>query len=334
YYPIFIKLFGPYDLEKSRPSHAIRFKNYPSVSGDTTTGEITIGETAIHERDFIKELEIRIKNNGGGGRAVLARLVAEMEAYSWDDEQATGTDGNYSSSAVAPIRNLEFSQTNPEEIVPEQPTSAVIIPFPSRKPDHDKSPNFAAAVREACAVFAKTGRLLDAALAYAKHDIPVFPCDPETKRPIPPRDLDPTTNKRIPGTGGFKKATCDPIIITRWWKKNPHALIAVPMGPRSGAWCPDIDTAVEHKVEGVTPWNMLIAQHEPFETREHRSASGGPHVFFKWQNELPIGCSAGNLPPGISVKGAGGYVAVPPSVRKGKSYTVFRDIDPIIAPTW
>jgi hypothetical protein len=197
-------------------------------------------------------------------------------------------------------------------------------------------PGLAAAVREAVELYTRTGRMLDAALAYAKHGIPVFPCDPVTKVPIPRRDPDPTGKfkKGIPGTGGFKKATCDPIIITRWWKKDPHALIAVPMGPRSGVWCPDIDTALEHENESVTAWDALVAEHERFETREHRSASGGPHVFFNWKDEQPIGCSPGQMPKGISIKGDGGYVVVPPSVRKGRSYTVFRDIDPIDAPQW
>jgi len=108
----------------------------------------------------------------------------------------------------------------------------------------------------------------------------------------------------------------------------------VPMGPRSGVWCADIDTALEHEHESVTAWDALIAEHDPFETREHRSASGGPHVLFEWKDEQPISCSPGQMPKGISIKGIGGYIIVPPSVRKRKSYTVFRDIDPVGAPQW
>jgi len=78
-----------------------------------------------------------------------------------------------------------------------------------------RAAGFTAAVREAVEVYAKTGKLLDAALIYGKHGIPVFPCDPVTKVPIPRRDPDPTGKfkKGIPGTGGFKKATTDPIIM-------------------------------------------------------------------------------------------------------------------------
>ena len=195
---------------------------------------------------------------------------------------------------------------------------------------------FAAAIRAAIAIYAKTGRMIDAALVCATYDIPNFPVDHRNKHPIPRRDPDPTGKRPggIPGTGGFYKATTDIATIKSWWKKHPRALLAVPMGPRSGVWCIDVDTGEEH-ADGVAEWETLIAEHEPFETREHRSATGGPHVLFAWKDEQPIGCSKGELKDlSLSVKGEGGYILIPPSVRKGRSYTVFRDIDPITGPAW
>jgi hypothetical protein len=186
----------------------------------------------------------------------------------------------------------------------------------------------AAAVR-ACN---KSGRMLDAALAYARFDLPVFPVTVTKKVPIPPADLD-VYGKKIVGTGGHYKATCDPIIIRKWWKQTPRALIGLPMGAASGVWALDIDTAEDH-IEGVTGWNELTAQHEAIITREHRSATDGPHLIFSWRPEHAIACSKGELPGGIQVKGKGGYIVVPPSQRKGRSYTVHRDIDPIGAPPW
>jgi putative DNA primase/helicase len=196
--------------------------------------------------------------------------------------------------------------------------------------------DFTAAVRAACAAYAKTGRMGDAAPACAAQGIPVFPVDHRNKRPIPRRDPDPSGKhpRGIPGTGGFYKATCDPIVIADWWRQNPQALIATPMGPRSGVWCVDVDTGEEH-VSGINEWAALLAEHEPFETREHRSATGGPHVLFAWDDAQPIGCSKGDLKKlNLSVKGKGGYIAIAPSVRKGRAYTVFRDIDAIPAPQW
>ena len=49
-------------------------------------------------------------------------------------------------------------------------------------------------------------KMLDAALDYAHKGIPVFPCDPRTKRPLTPN--------------GFKDATVDEKQIRLWWGKQ------------------------------------------------------------------------------------------------------------------
>jgi Bifunctional DNA primase/polymerase, N-terminal len=191
---------------------------------------------------------------------------------------------------------------------------------------------FRLATRCAIAAYEKSGRMVDAALGYARFGIPVFPCGLDRKRPIPARDRGPD-GEPISGTGGVYKATTDPEQIRNWWTGRKQYLIAVPMGPRSGVWALDVDTAEDH-ADGTASWNTLLAQHEPFVTREHRSATGGPHVIFAWDPERPIGCSKGGLPSGIEVKGQGGYIVVPPSRRKGRAYQVFRDSEPIVAPDW
>ena len=137
----------------------------------------------------------------------------------------------------------------------------------------------------------------------------------------------------FPAPAASYKATCDPLIIRAWWEKYPTALIGLPMGAKSGVWCIDVDTAEDH-ADGVAAWNEIVAQHEAIITREHRSATGGPHLIFRWDPKQAIGCSKGDLPDGISVKGQGGYVVVPPSIRKKRAYTVDCDINPIAAPAW
>lgn len=212
------------------------------------------------------------------------------------------------------------------------------------------------AVQAAVDAYAQSGRMRDAALAYAAHGLPIFPLSISSKKPIPRRDPDPSGKhkKGIPGTGSFYKATIDPLIIRDWWQKNPEALIGLPMGERTGVFAIDVDTAEDH-ADGVAAWNKIVAQHErsrrvkeprrggghhyvriipAFTTREHRSATGGPHIIFKWHAEQAIGCSNGALPDGISVKGQGGYIVAPPSRRKGRAYSVYRDIDPTDAPAW
>jgi putative DNA primase/helicase len=189
------------------------------------------------------------------------------------------------------------------------------------------------AVRAAILAYEKFGRMLNAALVYAAHGFPVFPLT-RNKTPIPPRDPDPTGKFEdgIPGTGSFYKATTDPEQIRKWWTGHEY-LIGLPMGRVSGLWCLDVDTSEDH-ADGVAGWNETIEEHEPFVTREHRSATGGPHLIFNWHAEQPIGCSPGDLPKGIEVRGQGGYIVVPPSQRKKRAYTVFNDINPIDAPAW
>lgn len=43
--------------------------------------------------------------------------------------------------------------------------------------------------------------LLEAALKLAANGIPVFPCDPRSKHPLPPADIN-SDGKKIQGTGG------------------------------------------------------------------------------------------------------------------------------------
>jgi hypothetical protein len=302
YLAIAVDIFGAPDVELSRAS-VFRFG---PVRVNYETGHWDDFETGygghIEVLSEIKE-EIRKKNANGDGRRILEQFIAEAKAY----------DG----------RGVETADTEEDEWVETERASVG---------GKKIGTGFATAVREAV----ETDRMLDAALIYAKHGIPIFPVDHRNKRPIPKRDPDPTGKhpRGIPRTGGFYKATCDPIIITRWWKGNPRALIAMPTGSRSGVWVIDVDTAEEHGISSVDAWEALLEQHEPFDTREHRSSSGGPHVFFTWREDQPLGCSSGELPKGISTKGEGGYVLMPPSVRKGRPYVVYRDIDPVDAPQW
>jgi hypothetical protein len=191
-------------------------------------------------------------------------------------------------------------------------------------------PQLSVATRAAICAYEKSGRMLDAALTYAAHGFPVFPLTIR-KTPVPKRDRDADGNE-IPGTGSFKKATCDPIQIRKWWTGHEY-LIGLPMGRASGVWCLDVDTSEDH-ADGVAGWDEITAQHEPIITREHRSATGGPHLIFNWTEEQPLRCSSGALPEGIEVKGEGGYIVAPPSRRKKRSYTVHSDIDPADAPAW
>ena len=158
--------------------------------------------------------------------------------------------------------------------MPRHPTQeATAAAAPAEAPATSK---FAQAVRDAIAAYETSGRMLDAALVYAWQGIPVFPLT-INKTPVPPRSKD-ANGDPIPGTGGFKKATTDEEQILAWWLHNEY-LIGVPMGPPSGVWCTDVDNSEDH-ADGVAGW-ARITDKNPIITREHRSATDGPHLTFR-----------------------------------------------------
>jgi hypothetical protein len=233
-----------------------------------------------------------------------------------------------------PRKRLAMLSTDPSsEATPPDGTDHVVIIIPTGRASRRLVHPFSLAVSAAIAAHARTGRIVDAALAYAAHGIPVFPVSINSKRPIPKKDVD-ADGKPIDGTGGFKKATTDPKQIREWWWKNQRHLIGVPMGDINKIWTLDIDTTIDHDDDGVAALQGLIAEYGEIHTREHLTATDGLHLIFTWSADNPIGCSKGLLPKGLDVKAHGSYIVGPPSYRKGKAYTVKTDIDPSDAPEW
>src|SRR5260370_29727242 len=85
--------------------------------------------------------------------------------------------------------------------------------------------------------------IIEAALDYAKHGWPVFPCHPGTKRPLTP--------KGDAGSGGLKCATIDETVIRAWWHRFPKAMIGVPTGRPIGAFVLDLDVGEDDKTGEV-----------------------------------------------------------------------------------
>lgn len=170
--------------------------------------------------------------------------------------------------------------------------------------------------------------ILDAALAYAARGWPLFPCDPETKRPLV--------------KNGFKAATIDPTTIRKWWKRWPNAMIGVPTGTAIKAFVFDLDIGVV--IPGpdyLDRFTQYVGGKIP-ETAIAATGSGGFHIYFKWDPARPIKNGAAVVPaltiPGplgadgkrrkgaqVDVRGEGGYVIVPPSMRAdGSAYRWIR----------
>ena len=188
--------------------------------------------------------------------------------------------------------------------------------------------------------------MVDWALYYARRGVAVFPCDPATKKPLTPCDID-ANGKKIRGTGGVKKATTDETTIREMWRVHPNAMIGAATGAPSGFWVVDPDAPHENKktgmmtTDGRVVWAELQAKHGAHDpTIEVMTPGGGQHTYFKFDPAWPLGNAEGDLAGlgGINIRGSGGYVIVAPSVlADGKAYVAKRLFDPAAladVPEW
>jgi Bifunctional DNA primase/polymerase, N-terminal len=148
--------------------------------------------------------------------------------------------------------------------------------------------------------------ILEAALDYAKHGIPVFPVNPLDKHPLCEH--------------GFKDATTNASQIETWWQHNPNAMIGIPTGEASGYWVLDADVDPVKGLDGLAELEKLQAQNGALpETLTSITPRGGKHFYFRWSPGIRN--STSKIAPGLDVRGTGGYVILPPSMRAdGKIY--------------
>lgn len=165
--------------------------------------------------------------------------------------------------------------------------------------------------------------LLAAALNYAAHGWPVMPCNPHSKTPLG------ELVKR-----GLHDATKTESTIRYWWSCCPTANIGVVTGPESGLLVLDLDRHSD--VDGVALAESLYG----FEVQgpAQRTGGGGLQAFYRHPAGADLRCvTALDGHPGIDVKGAGGYVVVPPSIHpNGVAYAWLESPDGELPepPTW
>ncbi|NUQ65462.1 MAG: bifunctional DNA primase/polymerase, partial [Pirellulales bacterium] len=152
---------------------------------------------------------------------------------------------------------------------------------------------------------------------YARRGWAVFPCKPRDKVPATAR--------------GFLDASSDPAIIQDLFSGKGDCNIGVATGPASGFWVLDLDGD-----EGRRSFFEEVLEGDLPETLAANTPGGGLHLFFR-SNGSPIKNRAkiGGNP--IDVRGAGGYVVVPPSIHpNGKQYAWAGDDETEIAepPVW
>lgn len=165
--------------------------------------------------------------------------------------------------------------------------------------------------------------MLDAALDYAARGWPVFPLRPAAKTPA-------TKN-------GFKAATLDPDVITRWWTERPALNVGISTGP-AHLLVVDLDYKPDDGVNGFANWCALLDElgADTGFTRTTWTPSGGMHFTYTLDAGWCIGNSAGKLGPGIDVRAEGGYIVAPPSTTAAGVYELDENYptDPVPAPAW
>jgi len=130
--------------------------------------------------------------------------------------------------------------------------------------------------------------LLVAALQYAAHGWPIFPCRPRGKEPLTAH--------------GFHDATTDLDQIAAWWAETPDANIGLATGAVSGVDVIDLDAP------DALPSELV---HLVGRTPTVRTARG-QHLFCAHRDGVRCRTAVW---PHVDVRGDGGYVILPPSTH-------------------
>ena len=140
----------------------------------------------------------------------------------------------------------------------------------------------------------------------------IFPCRPRRKEPLTEH--------------GLRDATTDPQVISKWWSHWPDANVAVAL---SNLVVLDVDGA-----EGEDTLGRLIRDHGALPETLESKTGRGRQIFFRIEG-VQIHNSAGKLGPGLDIRGAGGYVVLPPSIHpNGQVYAWMRKTRPALLPDW
>lgn len=154
-------------------------------------------------------------------------------------------------------------------------------------------------------------------LGYAQRGWRMFPCKPRSKEPLV---------NHWP-----KRATYDTAQLEKWAGEHPGCNWGLACGPESGLFALDLDG------EAGLDWLKahVDAGNELPETRTAYTPRG-LHYYFAWPDALNVRNSVDKLAPHVDVRGAGGYVVIPPSIHpNGTQYESVDDACPVSpAPEW
>jgi len=169
-------------------------------------------------------------------------------------------------------------------------------------------------------------RKLQYALHYVDKGWSIFPAPPGEKKSYKSAEF---SNGRRWG------ATNDLDEIIEDFAKWPDANIGIPTGKDNGIWCLDVDTS-EHGANGFASFANLEIQYGKLpDTLQAISPPGSIHYYFKYPSDIEIRNSTSVIGAGIDVRGDGGMVLAPPSIKPGKgAYKWHKAAKIAFAPDW
>jgi hypothetical protein len=174
----------------------------------------------------------------------------------------------------------------------------------------------------------KQPRCLAAALAYAARGWAVFPADIS--------DGQKKSHKAAAYSNGAKwgmtrKPDQIKLDFTRW----PDA-VGLPTGIENLIFVVEADTLKGHNVDGIASMRALEGEHGKLpDTLTAESPTASIHRYFKHPgNGIKIKNSTSEIAPGVDVRGDGGMVIAPPSVRADGTYRWLNNLPIAEAPNW
>jgi len=135
---------------------------------------------------------------------------------------------------------------------------------------------------------------------------------------------------KVPRFVGWREhAAPAPNQIEQWWRAHDGNF-----GVELGGACLVVIDADRHSVDGVASLNDLIRGQEwPPHPIVATAGNGFHHIFRQPAN--PLGQRRGGLPAGIDVRGAGGWIVAPGSMRPdGAEWRLVEDCEPPVLPQW
>jgi Bifunctional DNA primase/polymerase, N-terminal/Primase C terminal 2 (PriCT-2) len=156
----------------------------------------------------------------------------------------------------------------------------------------------------------------------------VFPVPPGTKKSY--KSAQYSDGRRWGATKDRDQISQD---FTHW----PNAGIGIPTGEDNKIWVTEADTPKGHGVDGIAAMKALEEKHGPLPaTLQAISPSGSIHWYWRWpDNGTVIANSSSAIAKGVDIRGEGGMVVAPPTVKPDVGAYRWLNNNPVAdAPDW